>query len=220
MFLHLSVILFTGGRGFCFSACWDTTPPGTRHPPEQTPPEQTPPWEQTLLGADTPCSRPPPPGAETATAADGTHPTGMHSCSVKISRKLQEHEEKWIGVRVSGGGGGRCAFVYKIVLCRSTIAHFKSLKPFILPRSTWIASLNNCSFNSEGGDAWQRGACVAKGDMCGKGECAWQGGMCVAKGGVCDKGSMCGKGACVPHTHTPQDTTRSYWNAYLFIHNF
>ena len=43
------------------------------HPPlEQTPPEQTPPR------ADTPRSRHLP--GETATAADGTHPTGMHSC--------------------------------------------------------------------------------------------------------------------------------------------
>ena len=33
-------------------------PPGSRHPPEQTTP----------------------PPRETATAADGTHPTGMHSC--------------------------------------------------------------------------------------------------------------------------------------------
>ena len=97
MFLHLSVILFTGE--FCLNACWDTTPlgagtppPWTRHPQEQaTPPP----------GADTPLSRHPPrpgnpqsrhpprpgippgadtPRAETATAADGTHPIGMHSC--------------------------------------------------------------------------------------------------------------------------------------------
>ena len=61
MFLHLFVILFTGG--VCLSACWDTT---------ATPP----PWDQTPpLGPDAP-----PPGAETATAVDGTHPTGMHSC--------------------------------------------------------------------------------------------------------------------------------------------
>ena len=62
IFLHLSVILFTGG--VCLNACWDTTPPRSRHPPgpdtpqEQTPPsqEQTPPREQTP-----PC---PPPGAD------------------------------------------------------------------------------------------------------------------------------------------------------------
>ena len=24
------------GGGFCFSACWDATPPRTRHPPEQS----------------------------------------------------------------------------------------------------------------------------------------------------------------------------------------
>ena len=49
MFLHLSVILFTGGGGV--------------HPPADTP---------------LPGRQPPPP--EMATAADGTHPTGMHSC--------------------------------------------------------------------------------------------------------------------------------------------
>ena len=52
IFLHLFVILFTGG--VCLSACWDTTPlPGADTPPEQTPPEQTTP------GADTT----PPPGS-------------------------------------------------------------------------------------------------------------------------------------------------------------
>ena len=61
-FVHLSVILFTGGRrGVCLSACWDTTPQD-----------------------QAPRSRRPPPGADhprkTAAAADGTHPTGMHSC--------------------------------------------------------------------------------------------------------------------------------------------
>ena len=59
--LHLSVILFTG------EGVWETPPwadPPNRHPP----PEQTPPWQTTC----------PPP--EMATAADGTHPTGMHSC--------------------------------------------------------------------------------------------------------------------------------------------
>ena len=80
------------GGGVCLSACWDTppgadiplgadTPSGSRHPREQTPLEQTAPPQQTppranLIpppGADTPHPR------ETATAADGTHPTGMHS---------------------------------------------------------------------------------------------------------------------------------------------
>ena len=41
-------------------------------PSGQTPPRQTPPW------ADTPPGRHSLP--ETATAADGTHPTGMLSC--------------------------------------------------------------------------------------------------------------------------------------------
>ena len=50
------------GGGVCLSACWDTTPQ-SRHPPEQNHPP--------------PRSRHP---QETATVADGTHPTGMHSC--------------------------------------------------------------------------------------------------------------------------------------------
>ena len=48
------------------------TPPGQTHTPGQTPPGQTPPGRH-------------PPGRhsprQTATAADDTHPTGMHSCS-------------------------------------------------------------------------------------------------------------------------------------------
>ena len=41
-FLHVSVILFT--EGVYISACWDSGPPRSRHPPgAYTPPEQTPP---------------------------------------------------------------------------------------------------------------------------------------------------------------------------------
>ena len=75
MFLHLSVILSTGG--VCLSVWWDTTPlgpgtptyqaaPKTRHSPKDKAPLQ----DQAY----------PPTGVQTATAADGTHPTGMHSC--------------------------------------------------------------------------------------------------------------------------------------------
>ena len=77
IFLHLFVILFTGG--VCLSACWDTTTPL-----EQTPlQDQAPPQEQTSPRADTPWSRHPP-GAEHAGRygqwAGSTHPTGMQSC--------------------------------------------------------------------------------------------------------------------------------------------
>ena len=54
MFLHVSVILFTGG--ICLSACWDTTTPGTRHPPPRTrhpPVDQAPPGTRHTPGADT-----------------------------------------------------------------------------------------------------------------------------------------------------------------------
>ena len=59
IFLHVSVILSTGG-----------VHPSGRHPPRQTSP----------LGSR---GRHPPPQV-TATEADGTHPTGMHSCSINI----------------------------------------------------------------------------------------------------------------------------------------
>ena len=56
------------------------TPLGSRHHPrEQAPPwQQAPPWEQ----APTPLPRASNPLQETATVADGTHPTGMHFCIV------------------------------------------------------------------------------------------------------------------------------------------
>ena len=61
------------------------TPPGERHRPGwgETPPRQgrPPPGRQPLFWAD-----PPPP---TTTAADGTHPTGMHSCYHCVSPKYR-----------------------------------------------------------------------------------------------------------------------------------
>ena len=79
MFLHLSVILSTGG-GVCLSACWDTTP-GTRHPPQTrhppgpgtpprpgTPSDQAPTPDQAHPPEQTPLDQAPPqtspPGAE------------------------------------------------------------------------------------------------------------------------------------------------------------
>ena len=104
MFLHLSVILSTGG--VCPSACWDTpprqTPPG-RHPLwADTPSGQTPalgrhplgrppradPLAQYMLGYTHPAqcilgyTTPPPCPVHSkihmAIAVHGTHPTGMH----------------------------------------------------------------------------------------------------------------------------------------------
>ena len=120
MFLHLPVILFTGG---CLDrhAPWAENPPPGRHPLQadtplgrhppwaDNPPGQTPPPGRHLLQADTPLGQTTPLGRhplqadtfwadsslgrhpldrhpfradtpETATAADGTHSTGMHSC--------------------------------------------------------------------------------------------------------------------------------------------
>ena len=82
MFLHLSVCL--GGGSASVHA--GIPPPGAgtpqQHPPNSTPQEQAPP-EQAPPGAGTPQEQAPP-GAgtpqQTAAVADGTHPTGMHSC--------------------------------------------------------------------------------------------------------------------------------------------
>ena len=97
MFLHLCHSV--QGGGVCPSACWDTPPsrhdlpPGqTPPPPGQTPPPpgQTPPlpsacWDthtpapaKCVLGYTPPC--PVHARIDMATGADGTHPTGMHSC--------------------------------------------------------------------------------------------------------------------------------------------
>ena len=65
MFLHLSVILFTGG--------------GNVHPQGRHP------W------ADTPWAGPPPPAdtpPETATAADAMDPLGMHFCNLKVQSRM------------------------------------------------------------------------------------------------------------------------------------
>ena len=68
MFSQASVILFTGD-------VWQTPP--SRHPPGQTPPRADTPWVGTPQGRHTPPGQTPP---KIATAGDGTHHTGMHSC--------------------------------------------------------------------------------------------------------------------------------------------
>ena len=90
MFLQACVCPHGGGE--CLPQCMLGCPPRAVTPPgaDTTPQEQTPPWEQTppeqtAPGADTqsrhsPGADTPPLPRETATAADGTHPTGMHFC--------------------------------------------------------------------------------------------------------------------------------------------
>ena len=105
LFSQASVILFTGG--VCIPACTvadtlraDTPlgqtsqgrhppgrhPPGQRHPPGRHPPGRHPP------GRHPPRQTP----QQTATAADSTHPTGMHSCyrDLFYSRKLSGNKDK------------------------------------------------------------------------------------------------------------------------------
>ena len=130
--LHIAIfILFTGGSASVHAGI----PPQEQTPPEQTHPlgADTPPgsrhtpWEQTHpLGADTPrgsrhtpWSRHTPEQTPTrkqtpayGLRAAGTHPTGMHSCSAKFSRKLHKirmHSSWMRTVRCSGrrvGGWG------------------------------------------------------------------------------------------------------------------
>ena len=86
MFSQASVILFTG-RCLGDTPLWPPRqtpplgrPPLGRHPhPRATPPGQTPTLNRHTPWTDSPRQMPPP--QQMATAADGTHPTGMHSCS-------------------------------------------------------------------------------------------------------------------------------------------
>ena len=64
IFLHLFVILFTGG-GFCLNACWDppqSRPPSpwTRHPPQEQTPQTRHPRSRHPPRADTPLDQAPP----------------------------------------------------------------------------------------------------------------------------------------------------------------
>ena len=106
MFLHLSVILLTGW------GCLADTLPRTRgrHPPNQ---RHTHPQTR---------GRQPPPG-ETATPADGTPPTGMHSCcdydcdcNSLHRENLQSFHKLTCGnallIRTKGKEGS-CNFLYK-----------------------------------------------------------------------------------------------------------
>ena len=68
MFLHLSVILFTG-RGVCHTSPWADTTLGRHHP-----------LAQCMLGY--------------GQQAGGTHPTEMHSCANSLSCGLLNRKEK------------------------------------------------------------------------------------------------------------------------------
>ena len=83
MFLHVSVILFTGGLPHCMLGYRD--PPGTRgrHPPSG--PGTPRPLEQTSppgTGTFPRCRHPPSAvhAGRYGQQAGGTHPTGMQSC--------------------------------------------------------------------------------------------------------------------------------------------
>ena len=83
MFSQASVILLTGG---CIPACtWAQIPRAdTPTPWAETPPGR-PPWADTPRQTPHPRQTPPSPSA---TAADGTHPTGMHPCYLRFQFML------------------------------------------------------------------------------------------------------------------------------------
>ena len=92
MFLHVSVILFTGGGGLphCMLGYTPHPPPGPKAgtpPPEYTPPSRHPPQDQA-----------PPPSAVHAgrygQQAGGTHPTGMQSCSFHLINSRMANQKK------------------------------------------------------------------------------------------------------------------------------
>ena len=108
MFLHLSAILFTGGRCLpqCMLGCtpWEQTPLGGDNSPradtpwEQTPPradthrEQTPPRADTPHGADTPSTVH---AGRYRQQAGGSHPTGMYTCFIiEYSETFRENSNK------------------------------------------------------------------------------------------------------------------------------
>ena len=87
----LSVILFKGAvhagiyplsRPPLPSACWDTPTPA-----------------QFMLGHTQP--RPVHAGINMATAADGTHPTEMHSCLHVLFTNLPDHSVKCVYLRIA-----------------------------------------------------------------------------------------------------------------------
>ena len=77
MFLYLSVSHSV--HGGCLPQCMLGYPLPQAYTPLGRYPRQTPPCP-VHAGIHTPPSRPVHVGIDMATAADGTHPTGMHSC--------------------------------------------------------------------------------------------------------------------------------------------
>ena len=97
---------FCPKKGVCIPAGTGADTPSA-NTPRQTPPRQAPPWADTPSGQTPPWANTPlwadisP--KQTATAAEGTHPTGMHSCSVNSLRTTQ----RWRARSLRGTFGGR-----------------------------------------------------------------------------------------------------------------
>ena len=116
MFLHLSVCPHGGS-----ASVHTGIPPRSRYPLEQTPPQSThtpgtrhPPGPEAPWDQAPPCQDQAPPGPgtpqQTATVADGMHPTGMHSCLIEFLLPANEVCEGYVftGVCLSTGGMHAC----------------------------------------------------------------------------------------------------------------
>ena len=78
---------FCSHGGVCLSACWDTSPQGDTTPGQNPPPSACwdihPPLHRACWDTQCPVHA----GIDMATAADGKHPTGMHSCLARFLPK-------------------------------------------------------------------------------------------------------------------------------------
>ena len=131
------------------------TPPG-RHPPRQTPPRETPPRQTPPPGQMPPRQTSPPgrhpPSQVTATAADGTHPTGMHPCLIVLLSSdyldtLHNADHKILLVHIvelpSSFQESR-EYFYKNVILRLLLLLLRSLiHQFGMPHQIWGSILTN-----------------------------------------------------------------------------
>ena len=193
MFLHLSVILSTGG---CLPQCML----GYHNPPSRHPPGPGPPGTR----------HPPnlyPPGAEMATTADSTHHTGMHSCyhpQTKFAKVM------FLQVSVCPHGGhawfylGGHAWFYLAGVC---MVLFRGRCVVLFGGGVWFY-LQGCAWFYLGGCAWfYLGGHV----WFSLGGHAW-----FYLEGMCGFFSFFGYN----EIRSMSGRYSSYWNAFLFQYNF
>ena len=132
--MFLQVCVCPQGGGVCLSACWDAIPPDGEPPPDQADPpldQADPPGARqttTPPGArhTPPGPGRPPPGKQTPAyglRAAGTHPTGMHSCSLSIVIVYQMIHFQYDRISVHSSGYDRRQCVPSSSLPRKRALH-------------------------------------------------------------------------------------------------